>query len=468
MKTLLNERYQRIESDSIGEKPVLADAFYGIQTLRALENFHITGMSVHPEMIHSIALIKKAAAITNMQTKNIKEDVAHAIIEACDAIIEGKLHDQFITDPIQGGAGTSFNMNANEVIANYAITLLGGKKGDYTLVNPNDDVNCSQSTNDVFPTSGKMTMIRLIDAMKQELERLCDALASKAIEFDHVIKMGRTQLQDAVPIRLGQEFRAYYCVVSRDLKRLERAREEMLTVNMGGTAIGTGINASPEYIHHIVENLATVSELPLQQAKNLIDATQNLDGFLYVSSVLKTCAVNLSKIANDLRLMSSGPKTGLGEVLLPKKQNGSSIMPGKINPVIPEVINQVAFQVIGNDITVTMAVEGGQLELNAFEPVIFHNVFQSIEILTRGIKTFVDNCILGIQANETRCRELVESSAGLVTVLCPYIGYGKATEIAKEVLDNKEPLLTIIKKKHYMHEDKLKELFNAYSMTEQR
>jgi aspartate ammonia-lyase len=462
----IQEKYQRMESDLIGEKPIFTEAFYGIQTLRAIENFHITGMTVHPEMIHSIALIKKAAAITNRDQNNIKGNVAEAIIRACNCIIEGKLNEQFITDPIQGGAGTSFNMNANEVIANYAIELLKGKRGDYTIVNPNDDVNRSQSTNDVFPTSGKITIIRLLDAMMKELERLGDAFASKTIEFDHVLKMGRTQLQDAVPIRLGQEFNAYSAVVQRDLKRLQMARDEMLTVNMGGTAIGTGINASPGYIQQIVINLAEVSKLPLRQAENLIEATQNLDGFLYVSNMLKICAVSLSKIANDLRLMSSGPKTGLGEIQLPKKQNGSSIMPGKINPVIPEVMNQVAFQVIGNDTTVTMAIEGGQLELNAFEPVIFHNIFQSIEILTRGIKTFVDNCILGIQVNETRCREQVETSAGLVTVLCPYIGYGKATEIAKEVLETGETLLTVMKKKHYMEDDQLSGLLNVYSMTE--
>ena len=424
----------RVEKDSIGAKDVPADVYYGVQSLRAAENFPITGLRKHPELIRSLACIKKAAALANREAGLLDVSRADAIVRACDEILAGRLREQFIVDPIQGGAGTSINMNANEVIANRAIELLGGVKGDYALVNPNDHVNCGQSTNDVIPTAGKMATLRLLQKLETELDRLRAAFEDKSREFDHVIKMGRTQMQDAVPIRLGQEFRAYADAVRRDTVRMDKAMDEMRTLNMGGTAIGTGINADETYLRRIVPILSEVSGMELTQASDLIDATQNPDPFVAVSGAVKTCAVTLSKIANDLRLMSSGPRTGFGEINLPARQNGSSIMPGKVNPVIPEVVNQVAFLIIGNDMTVTMASEGGQLELNAFEPIIFYCLFQSIGTLTYAVHTFVDNCVTGITANEERCRELVEGSVGVITALTPHIGYQHAADIAKRAI----------------------------------
>ena len=367
----------RVERDSIGVKDIPEDVYYGVQSLRAAENFHITGLNMHPEIINSLAYIKKAAAITNCEVGLLEKKKAQAIVQACDEIVSGKFHNEFIVDPVQGGAGTSLNMNANEVIANRAIEILGGKKGDYTIINPNDDVNCGQATNDVIPTAGKMTSLRLLQNLKKQLLRLYDALNEKATEFDHIIKMGRTQMQDAVPIRLGQEFKAYSVAIMRDIHRMDKAMDEMRTLNMGGTAIGTGINADEGYLRRIVPNLNEISGMDFIQAFDLIDSTQNLDPFVAVSGAVKACAVTLSKMSNDLRLMSSGPRTGFGEINLPAKQNGSSIMPGKVNPVIPEVVNQVAFNIIGNDVTITMAAEAGQLELNAFEPIIFYCMFQS-------------------------------------------------------------------------------------------
>mgnify|MGYP000146375432 FL=1 len=399
----------RVERDSIGVKDIPEDVYYGVQSLRAAENFHITGLNMHPEIINSLAYIKKAAAITNCEVGLLEKKKAQAIVQACDEIVSGKFHNEFIVDPVQGGAGTSLNMNANEVIANRAIEILGGKKGDYTIINPNDDVNCGQSTNDVIPTAGKMTSLRLLQNLKKQLLRLYDALNEKATEFDHIIKMGRTQMQDAVPIRLGQEFKAYSVAIMRDIHRMDKAMDEMRTLNMGGTAIGTGINADEGYLRRIVPNLTEISGMDFIQAFDLIDSTQNLDPFVAVSGAVKACAVTLSKMSNDLRLMSSGPRTGFGEINLPAKQNGSSIMPGKVNPVIPEVVNQVAFNIIGNDVTITMAAEAGQLELNAFEPIIFYCMFQSIDTLGYAVQTLVDNCIVGITANEERCRYLVET-----------------------------------------------------------
>lgn len=421
----------RVEKDSIGTKDVPENVYYGVQSLRAAENFHITGLNMHPEIINSLAYIKKAAAITNCEAGLLDKRRTQAIVQACDEILEGKFREDFIVDPIQGGAGTSLNMNANEVIANRAIEILGGKKGDYSVVNPNDHVNCGQSTNDVIPTAGKMTSLRLLKKLKKQLLRLHSALEQKADEFDGVIKMGRTQLQDAVPIRLGQEFKAYSVAILRDLNRMDKAMDEMRTLNMGGTAVGTGLNADESYLRRIVPNLSEISGMDLVQAYDLIDATQNLDSFVAVSGAVKACAVTLSKIANDLRLMSSGPRAGFGEINLPAKQNGSSIMPGKVNPVIPEVVNQVAFNAIGNDMTITMAAEAGQLELNAFEPIIFYCLFQSIDTIAYAVNTFVDNCVIGITANETRCRYFVENSVGIITAICPYVGYQKAAEIAE-------------------------------------
>lgn len=456
----------RIEKDSIGTKDIPEDVYYGVQTLRAAENFHITGLTLHKEIITSLAYIKKAAAITNCEVGVLDKKIANAIVQACDEIIAGQHREHFIVDPIQGGAGTSINMNANEVIANRAIEILGGEKGDYSIVHPNDHVNYGQSTNDVIPTAGKMTTLRLLKDAKRQLLRLYEALVKKASEFDHVIKMGRTQMQDAVPIRLGQEFRAYSVAIMRDIKRIDKDMEEMRTVNMGGTAVGTGINADESYLKRIVPNLVEVSDMEFVQAFDLIDSTQNLDSFVAVSGSIKACAVTLSKIANDLRLMSSGPRAGFGEINLPAKQNGSSIMPGKVNPVIPEVINQVAFYIIGNDLTITMAAEGGQLELNAFEPIIFHSLFQSIDSLTASVQTFVDNCISGITANEDRCRYLVEHSVGIITALCPHVGYQVAADIAKRSLQTGESVRDLILKEGLMSEEDLDNILDPVHMTE--
>ena len=456
----------RVEKDSIGVKDIPEEVYYGVQTLRAAENFHITGLNMHPEIINSLAYIKKASAITNCEVGILEKKKAQAIVQACDEIIEGKFHEDFIVDPIQGGAGTSLNMNANEVIANRAIEILGGKKGDYTIVNPNDDVNCGQSTNDVIPTAGKMTSLHLLQNLKKQLLRLYDALNEKAKEFDHVIKMGRTQMQDAVPIRLGQEFKAYSVAIMRDIHRMDKAMDEMRTLNMGGTAIGTGINADENYLRRIVPNLSEISGTEFIQAFDLIDATQNLDSFVAVSGAVKACAVTLSKMSNDLRLMSSGPRAGFGEINLPAKQNGSSIMPGKVNPVIPEVVNQVAFNIIGNDMTITMAAEAGQLELNAFEPIIFYCMFQSIDTLGYAVETLVDNCIVGITANEERCRQLVENSVGIITAICPHVGYEKTADIAKKAINSNESVRSLILKENIMDEEELSRILDPIHMTE--
>lgn len=456
---------KRVEYDSVGSMEVDKKAYYGIQSLRASRNFNITGKKIHPELIKSLAEIKKAAAITNRNSGRLSHKIANAIIQSCDEIIEGKLREEFIVDPIQGGAGTSTNMNANEVIANRAIEILNGEKGDYSIVHTNDHVNMAQSTNDVYPTAGKLTILKLLPKTIQQLESLYSAFEYKSKEFDDVIKMGRTQLQDAVPIRLGQEFKAYASVIKRDIKRITKVSDEMKVINLGATAIGTAINTTPYYLENIVPNLSKITKEKLEQAEDLIDATQNLDGFVQVSAALKTCAVNLSKIANDLRLLSSGPKTGIGEITLPAKQNGSSIMPGKINPVIPEVVSQVAFNIIGNDFTITMAAESGQLELNAFEPVLFYNIFESIETLGSAAKTFVENCIVDIVANREHCKELLENSVGISTALCPYIGYKKSASIAKESLKSGKTIKEIVLREKLMTEEKLKEVLEPFKLT---
>lgn len=462
----MNEEKFRKEYDSIGEKEIPIEAYFGVQTLRAAENFNITGLKIHPEFINSFAEIKKACAITNFEVGQLDKKIVDAIVMACDEIISGKLHNQFIVDPIQGGAGTSLNMNANEVIANRAIEILGGKKGDYSIVNPNDHVNCGQSTNDVYPSCGKLTTLKLIYKAQKELERLYEALMKKSEEFNSVIKMGRTQLQDAVPIRLGQEFHAYATAIQRDINRFDRAKDEMRHLNLGGTAIGTGLNADVTYFQHVVKNISMISGYELIQSYDLIDATQNLDGYVACSGISKSCAVNLSKMSNDLRLMSSGPRCGLGEINLPAKQNGSSIMPGKVNPVIPEVVNQVAFNVIGNDVTVALAAEAGQMELNAFEPIIFYKLFQSIETIATAVHTFVDNCILGITANEEHCKTEVENSVGIITAINPYVGYEKAANIAKEAIKTGKPIRELILRDKLLTKEQLDIILDPMMMTE--
>ena len=458
----------RVEKDSIGAKDVPADVYYGVQSLRAAENFPITGLRMHPELIRSLACIKKAAALANREAGLLDVSRADAIVRACDEILAGRLREQFIVDPIQGGAGTSINMNANEVIANRAIELLGGVKGDYSLVNPNDHVNCGQSTNDVIPTAGKMTTLRLLKKLETELERLRAAFEDKSREFDHVIKMGRTQMQDAVPIRLGQEFAAYAAVLRREYARLACAQKEMLCLNLGGTAIGTGMNADPAFVHSVVSILSEMTGIPFVQSPDLIDSTQNLDCYTCLSSALRGCGVSLSKICNDLRLMSSGPLDGLAEIVLPARQNGSSIMPGKVNPVIPEVVNQIAFRLVGYDVTVAMAVEAGQLELNAFEPVIFDSLNQGVLQLTHGLETLNLHCVSGITANQENCRQEVERSVGIVTALCPLIGYSAACKLAHEALQTHVPLRQLVLSRGLLTPEQADKALDPIAMTHLR
>jgi aspartate ammonia-lyase len=462
----MDSKDYRVESDSIGQVKVPVKAYYGVNAVRAAENFKITGNIIHEELIIGLAEVKKACAISNFEAGIMAEDIAHAIAKASDEIIEGKFHEHFIVDPIQGGAGTSANMNANEVIANRANEILGGSLGSYDRVHPNDHVNMSQSTNDAFPTAGKIAALRLGEKTVEELEALYDSLLDKAKEFDGIIKMGRTHLQDAVPIRLGQEFHAYSSVIKRDISRISSALDGLRTVNMGASAVGTGINVDRKYFKIIIPNLNKVNNLKLVQAEDLVDGTNNLDGFVFLSAALKTAAVNLSKIANDMRLMASGPRCGLGELNLPAKQAGSSIMPGKINPVIAEVMSQVAFNIIGNDTTVTMAAEAGQLELNVFEPVLVYNLYESLQILANGVATFRDNLIKGITANEARCKCLVDGSVGTITTIVPYVGYENAAKIAKLALETGIPVKEILFKEGLLTEDEIEEIIDCYAMTE--
>jgi aspartate ammonia-lyase len=454
----------RIEKDSIGSKQVPIDAYYGVQSLRGFENFQITGQQLRTEFINSLAEIKKACAICNHSVGELDIEVKNAICQVCDEILAGQLHDQFICDPIQGGAGTTANMNANEVIANRAIEILGGKKGDYTVVHPNDHVNRAQSTNDVIPTAAKMTAAKLLQKAIAQVEALNAALAQKAEEFRDVIKMGRTQMQDAVPIRLGAEFGAYSKAIQRDIRRLNTALLEMYTINLGGTAVGTALNANPDYVQALAPTLSKISGLPLTKAEDLVDGTQNLDSFAYVSSALKTCAISCSKMANDFRLMSSGPRCGFEEINLPPKQNGSSIMPGKVNPVIPEVMSQTAFCIIGNDMCITMAAEAGQLELNFAEPVLYHKLFESIIALTGAVKTFTENCVSGITANVERCRELVDGSVGIITAICPKLGYTESADIAKTAIKTGESVRTVLKNKDVLSDDEIERLLDPATM----
>ena len=454
----------RLEADSIGTKQVPADAYYGVQSLRGYENFRITGLSLRPEFIESMAQIKKACAICNHAVGELDTKIKDAIVQACDEIIDGRFHDQFICDPIQGGAGTTANMNANEVIANRAIEILGGTKGDYSVVHPNDHVNRAQSTNDVIPTAAKITAAKLLRKAIIQVERLNEALLAKEKEFHNIIKMGRTQMQDAVPIRLGDEFGAYSQAITRDIKRMNRVLWEMYTINLGGTAIGTALNANPAYVTALAPTLGRICQLPLTQAEDLIDGTQNLDAFAYVSAALKTCAISCSKMANDFRLMSSGPRCGFEEINLPAMQNGSSIMPGKVNPVIPEVMSQAAFCIIGNDMTITMAAEAGQLELNFAEPVLYHKLFESLVALTGAVQTFTDNCVVGITANAERCRELVDGSVGVITAICPKVGYKESANIAKEAIKTGASVRDVLRRTKLFTDEEIEKILDPESM----
>lgn len=454
----------RVERDSIGTKEIAKDAYYGVQSLRGYENFRITGLNVDERFVKDLAIVKKACAIANMKAGELKEELAGAIVKACDEVIGGQLIDQFIIDPIQGGAGTSLNMNMNELIANRANEILGHAKGEYYPIHPNDHVNMGQSTNDVIPTAGSVTAYKYLVACVEQLKRLEAAFDEKSKEFANIVKMGRTEMQDAVPISLGAEFKAFSRAIGRDVKRIDAVKDELLGVNLGGTAVGTGITASRKYMDTVVNELSTVSGLDVYQVEDLIDGTQNLDKYSEVSSQLKTCAVNISKIAGDLILMSSGPRTGFGEIKLPSKQNGSSIMPGKVNPVMPEVMKQIAFQIMGNDLTISMAVQSGQLELNAFYPVLIYNLYQSINILSNGVDTFINNCVLRIEPNVKRCKELVEGSIGIVTALAPVLGYEKAAAIAKKALYTGKQVKEIAEEESGLSTSEIVNLLNVEKM----
>jgi aspartate ammonia-lyase len=455
----------RIEKDFLGQKEIPIDAYYGIQTIRAVENFPITGYRVHESLIKALAMVKKAAAIANMNTTRLYKDLANVIIKAADEIIAGKWNDQFIVDPIQGGAGTSMNMNMNEVIANRGLELLGHVKGDYFHLSPNTHVNMSQSTNDVFPTAIHISTLTLLENLLVTMDDMQKVFKQKAIQFEKVIKMGRTHLQDAVPIRLGQEFEAYSRVLTRDINRIKHTREHLLEVNMGATAVGTGLNADPKYIKDVVKQLASISGFPLVNAEHLVDATQNTDAYTEVSAALKVCMMNMSKIANDLRLMASGPRAGLGEIRLPARQPGSSIMPGKVNPVMPELINQIAFQVIGNDHTICLASEAGQLELNVMEPVLVFNLLQSISIMNNGFRVFTDHCLAGIEANEERLKDYVDKSVGIITAVNPHLGYEVAARIAREAVITGKSVRELCLQYDVLTEEELDIILNVYEMT---
>ncbi|MFC5588913.1 aspartate ammonia-lyase [Sporosarcina soli] len=456
----------RIESDFLGDKQIPNNAYYSIQTARAVENFPITGEKTHPELIRSIALIKKAAAKTNAEIGLLDESVSIAIRKAAEEMELGMWDNQIVVDAIQGGAGTSLNMNINEVLANRAHELLKGTKEGQSVVSANTQVNMSQSTNDVIPTAVHLTLLNMAGRLCAVLKRLHEQLVIKENEFDDVIKMGRTHLQDAIPIRLGQEFGAYACVIKRDLNRIEKAVQQLNTISIGATAIGTGLNARGDYREKIIDYLIEETNYPLENAENLVDITQNTDRYTEISSTLKILAINLSKIANDLRLLASGPLTGFNEINLPARQPGSSIMPGKVNPVIPEVMNQISFQVIGNDHTISLASEAGQLELNVMGPVMVSNLLQSFAILTNGVHVFSAFAIEGITANVEHCRELVESSVGIVTAINPHVGYEVASKIAKEALATGVSVRSICLREGYLSEKELDIILDTKEMTE--
>jgi len=451
----------RLEQDSLGSKSVPDQAFYGVHTQRAIENFPITGERVNPEFIRSFIEIKQAAANVNAAAGDLPSSVSKSIVSATKDLLGQPFTNELMwpLDPIQGGAGTSLNMNVNEVIANYALTEMKRPRGKYDLINPNDHVNLGQSTNDAYPTAGKIAVIRLLKPMLDELQYLIDAMGHQSDLNAKVYKMGRTQLQDAVPMTLGNNFHAWLKPLIRDLERIKQAEEPLHTVNLGGSAIGSGINVSYHYQAHIVPKLSEITGIELYQAHDLFDATQNLDPLVALSGALKTLALNLSKIANDLRLLSSGPRSGLSEIHLPAKQAGSSIMPGKVNPVIPEVVNQVAFEVLGNDATISAAAGAGQLELNAFEPVLFYRLFASIEHLTGAMQTFRVNAIDGILPNTERLAQDIDLSASFATAMAKIVGYKKAAKLAKESLRTDQPLREIAMASGLFTDEQLEHVF---------
>jgi aspartate ammonia-lyase len=460
----------RTEHDLLGDREIPAHAYYGVHSLRALENFPITGtaISIYPDLVVALACVKQAAAIANRELGLLDGKRAQAIHRACEEVRAGRLLEEFVVDVIQGGAGTSTNMNANEVICNRALELLGHAKGDYRHLHPLDHVNLSQSTNDVYPTAVKLALQFGIRRLIGEMRTLRLAFEGKAAEFNDVLKVGRTQLQDAVPMTLGQEFSTYAVMLGEDEARLAEAAALVREINLGATAIGTGINAHPEYAALATRRLSEISGFEFQVSPNLVEATQDAGAFVQLSGVLKRIAVKLSKTCNDLRLLSSGPRAGIGEINLPAVQAGSSIMPGKVNPVIPEVVNQIAFEAIGNDITVTMAAEAGQLQLNAFEPIIAHSLFKSLAHLAAGCRTLAERCVRGITANRARARQLLDDSTALVTALNPVIGYARASEVAQEALASGRRVADLVLEKGWMTREQLDEALRPETLTRPR
>lgn len=455
----------RNEHDFLGEMDVPEDVYYGVQTMRALDNFHITGSHLDPDFIRAMAMVKKAAALANMKTHRMPKIIGNALVQAADEIISGQLIDQFPVDPIQGGAGTSINMNMNEVLCNRALEQLGKPRGRYDIISPNNHANMAQSTNDVFPTSMKVCLVLKGHRLRDALSHLEEELHIKEHAFSSVIKMGRTHLQDAVPITLGQEMGAYASAVARGRKRIEHALHGIHTINMGGTAIGTGLNAEPAYIRLVARELSRETGELFRSAHNFIDMTNNTDGFADVSSAMKCTALVLIKMANDIRLMASGPRCGLNEVTLPARQPGSSIMPGKVNPVMAEVLDQSCYEVLGNDLAITMAVENGQFELNVMEPVMAYNLFRSMECMTNAILAFTDKLLTGLKANEGQCKKWGDHSVGIMTALLPHIGYEKASSIARKAYTSGMPVRDIIREEGLLSDEDMNIILSPLEMT---
>lgn len=455
----------RIEKDILGEMKISNDIYYGINTLRAVKTFHISNKKVNYKLITAIVNIKMACALANKKLKYLTSTKADAIITACNKILKGNFMNQFVTDSLQGGAGTSTNMNVNEVISNIAIEFLNGKKGDYSLINPIDDVNMSQSTNDVYPTAMRISAIELLRDVADAFSKLQDALQIKEDEFAHILKLGRTELMDALPIMAGQQFGAYARAIARDRWRLYKVEERLRETNLGGTAIGTGTNASQKYIFLVTDILQDITGLGLSRSDFPIDTTQNMDVFVEVSGLLKAAAVNLIKISNDIRLLGSGPNGGIGELIVPPVQAGSSIMPGKINPVILEMVAQVSMKVIANDTAITLAASNGQLELNAFAPIIADSLLDSLEILKNAVNTLTDKCIIHIDVNIKKCKINLENSNVLATALVPYIGYDRASEISKRALLENLSVRDIIEAENIIGKDLLDKIFNPFALT---
>ncbi len=466
----VNAQYEsgqtRREHDLLGDRDVPSEVYYGVQTLRGIENFNISGITLNffPVLIQGLAMVKMAAARANHDLGLLPTPVTNAIVRACHDIVNGRFHNQFVVDMIQGGAGTSTNMNANEVIANRALEIMGHEKGMYKHCHPNNHVNLSQSTNDAYPTAAKIALVKSNERLVEVLGNLIESLREKEHAFADILKMGRTQLQDAVPMTLGQTFGAYATTLQEEIRLLNETARLLLEINMGGTAIGTGINADPDYSDTVTKHLCHITGLDLRLAANLVEATQDTGVFVIYSAAVKRLAIKLSKICNDLRLLSSGPRAGFNEINLPPMQPGSSIMPGKVNPVIPEVVNQIAFKVIGNDLTITMAAEAGQLELNVMEPVMVQSLFESIEMLKNGMNTLQHRCIQGITANEEHCRKTVMDSIGLVTALNPVLGYEVCTQVAKEAMEQNKGVYDVVLEKKLLTREELEELLLPENM----